>query len=296
MSLSPSAAFVQLEEIGAAQYARAHRGNAPLVVSLHNVDSQIAATDTAVGSPRQRVRHAYHVRRMISTERRAVRRANVVVCVSEHDRDHFASAGARECVVARNGVDEELFAIPAELAQTRSVFFFGQFGWKPNVEGALRYITRVWPRVGALVPDATLRIAGPGSREALGSVAGQHDRVEVVGFVPDIGAELASSRVVVAPLWAGGGTRIKVLEALAAGRPVVGTSVGVERLGFVNDRHGLVSDNDEGLAAATARVLMDDGAASRYAQAARELAESYGWTNTTKEVERLYAQWVAAAS
>ena len=292
--LAIRAAFVQLEEIGAAQYARAVAGVAPLAVSLHNVDSEVLAGTVAGNGLASRIRHRYHLSRMTATEVAAARRSDLMVCVSEHDRAYFDRIGSRRSVLAPNGVDDELFDVPLPLPSEPAVFFFGQFGWRPNADGALRYINEIWPRVTAVLPEARLRIAGPGSKEVLASVASSHPGVEVLGFVSDLSDELAASRMVVAPLWLGGGTRIKVLEALAAARPVVGTTVGVERLGFVSGRHGLVADSPQDLATATLAVLTQDEAANRYAREARELGREYRWLTTTAAVEVIYGEWVAA--
>jgi glycosyltransferase involved in cell wall biosynthesis len=146
--------------------------------------------------------------------------------------------------------------------------------------------------VAAARPAAVLRILGPGSDSVRPAVEA-HDRVQVVGFVDDLMAELATARVVIAPLWVGGGTRLKVLEAMAAGRPVVGTSVGVERIGFEHGRHGLISDTGEGLATATITVLGDDDKAAQYSAAGRLLADRYRWAPITAPLEVLYRTLIA---
>jgi glycosyltransferase involved in cell wall biosynthesis len=229
---------------------------------------------------------------MEMTERRAIRRAEAVLAVSDHDRRQFERWGARRPMLVANGVDGELFAIPERVPGEERILFFGQFGWAPNLAGFMRYLEEGWPRVAAERPNARLRVAGPGSTVAVREAAARHERVEVLGFVDDLVAELAATRVVVASLWVGGGTRIKVLEALAAARPVVGTSVGVERIGFEHDRHGLISDTPEGLAAATVRVLADDAAAARYGREGRRLADRCRWETTTAAAEDLYRTFV----
>jgi glycosyltransferase involved in cell wall biosynthesis len=224
------------------------------------------------------------------SERRAIRRADAVLAVSEHDRGRFAQWGAGRPLLVRNGVDSELFGLPETIAPRQRVLFFGHFGWKPNLDGLLRYLNGAWPRVASALPHAQMRIAGLGSTQAVREAVEAHERVEVLGFVEDLPAELAGTRVVVAPLWVGGGTRIKVLEALAAARPVVGTTVGVEQIGFEHDVEGLVSDSPEGLAEATIRVLTDDDLAARYATASRRLASGYRWEATTAPAEQLYRE------
>jgi glycosyltransferase involved in cell wall biosynthesis len=139
-----------------------------------------------------------------------------------------------------------------------------------------------------VLPSAELRIAGPGRVHAIDEAASKTSRVTILGFIPDLTAELRTARVVAAPIWSGGGTRIKVLEAMAAARVVVGTSVAVERIGFEHDRHGLVADDPESMAAATLRALRDDAAARRYGANARALAETYRWRTVTSPLEDVY--------
>jgi glycosyltransferase involved in cell wall biosynthesis len=288
--LAPGSAFVQVEEIYAAQYVHAVRG-APVAVSLHNVDSALFAS----GLERRALRRRYQAARMARAERRAVRRADATLCVSEADRDHFARAGARAPLLVPNGVDEDLFAVPEAVPGNERVLFFGTVCWRPNAEGLRRFVAEAWPAVRARRPGATLRVAGPRSLERVPDLHAPADGVEVVGVVPDLAAELAATRVVVAPLRLGGGTRIKVLEAMAAARPVVGTSVGVERIGFRHDAHGLVADTTAGLADGVVRLLEDDALAARFARDARAAVQDRRWTATTAPAEALYRRWVAAA-
>jgi glycosyltransferase involved in cell wall biosynthesis len=116
------------------------------------------------------------------------------------------------------------------------------------------------------------------------------ERVDAIGFVDDMAAELAASRLVVVPIWAGGGTRLKVLESLAAARPVAGTGLGVQGVGFEDGRHGLVVDDPAGLARAAAALLADEALARRFAEAGRALAERFRWTRTLAPAEELYVR------
>jgi glycosyltransferase involved in cell wall biosynthesis len=114
--------------------------------------------------------------------------------------------------------------------------------------------------------------------------------VEVVGFVPDLVQELDATRVVVAPIWFGGGTRIKVLEALAAARPVVGPPAAVERIGFKDGEHGFVAEDPESFGRAIVRVLADDELAARLGTTARALGLAYRWSNCVQPAIDLYTQ------
>jgi glycosyltransferase involved in cell wall biosynthesis len=295
--LAATSAFVQFEEILAAQHLAGVPRGTPTVVSLHNVDSAIGlalARSSATLSP-STLRTRYRAHRMAAVERRSARRADAVLCVSEADRQHFAAFGA-DAVLVPNGVDDELFGVPETPPSEPRVLFFGAFDWEPNLLGILRFVTEGWPRVIAARPDARLRLVGPGPLDAVSAAAAGITGVEVVGFVDDLTAELSATRVVVVPIWIGGGTRIKVLEALAAARPVVGTPVGVERLGFEHDRHGLIAPTPEGLADAITALLGDEERARRYADEARRLVHDQSWSAVTRPAETLYRGWLSVAA
>jgi glycosyltransferase involved in cell wall biosynthesis len=114
--------------------------------------------------------------------------------------------------------------------------------------------------------------------------------VEVVGFVPDLIAELATADVSVVPLWAGGGTRLKVLEAMAAKVPIVGTPLAVEGIGFDDGIHGLVREAPAEIAAGAVELITDRARAGRLAAAAQELAEHFRWSRVLRPVEALYEE------
>jgi glycosyltransferase involved in cell wall biosynthesis len=290
-ALACDAAFVQLEEFGGMRWAASLPAKVPLVASTYNVDS--LARDPTRGattiSP-QAWTARYRRARMASIERDAVRRALATICVTAEDAAHFASRGAGATVIAPNGVDDDLFAVPPPPPDSQRVLFFGHLDYQPNATGLLQFVERGWPRVVAGWPHAELRVVGQGASAALGAAVRNVPGVTVVGFVDDLSDELAGSRAVIAPIRFGGGTRLKVLEALAAGRPVVGTSLAVERIGFEHGRHGLVAEADDGLGHAITELLRDHALATRQGSAGRELARSFRWATVLESVRELYQQ------
>ena len=117
--------------------------------------------------------------------------------------------------------------------------------------------------------------------------------VEVLGLVADLPGALAAARAVIVPIWEGGGTRLKVLEALAAGRAVVGTSLGVSGVGFEDGRHGLIGEHPSELAGALAVLLADPARAAAMGAEGRMLAQRYRWPEALAGASALYAQVVA---
>jgi glycosyltransferase involved in cell wall biosynthesis len=118
------------------------------------------------------------------------------------------------------------------------------------------------------------------------------ERVEALGFVEDLAAELARSSVSLVPIWHGAGTRLKVLESMAAARPIAGTPLGVSGIGFEHGRHGLVAEAPVDLAAAVLTILRDRELAHGLGADARRLAEGYRWSRATEPAEELYRGWI----
>jgi polysaccharide biosynthesis protein PslH len=290
--LASEAAFVQFEHTQSAYYWDALAGT-PAALSLHNVDSAMLATVArGMRPPTPRwARAVYRSMAMRSLERRAIPRADVVLCVSDHDRRHF-ERNAQVVLEVSNGVDDEFFAISPDLPATEDVLFVGQFDYLPNELGVLRFLREGWPRLAALRPHARLLLVGKGMSGELARRAQAAERVEVFGFVANLTDVLERSRLVLVPLWQGGGTRFKVLEALASARPVVGTPLGVEEIGMEDGHHGLIADTPVGLAELAAALLADRERASELARNGRQLAESYRWSRVLEPAERLYHRWL----
>ena len=138
-----------------------------------------------------------------------------------------------------------------------------------------------------LRPNARLALAGAGPTAGL-----EADGVDILGLVPDLPAVVATARAVIVPIWEGGGTRLKVLEALAAGRTVVSTPLGASGIGFVHERHGLLAETPEGLATALAGVL---GQPSTHGRDGRKLAERFRWKEALSGASSFYSEVMARA-
>ena len=284
--------LVQIEHTQSAYYAKALEG-VPWILSTHNVDSQLMRTLAEGRRPLSadwlREWNRWHTMRTV--ERRAGAAATAVLVVSENDRRTFGQV-SRRVVLCPNGVDDEFFdAEPhAEPEGPPRVVFFGRLDYEPNALGFERFLREGWPVLHARRPDAVLRLIGGGASADLRAAASAAPGVEVVGFVDDLVAELVAGEVLVVPLWAGGGTRLKVLEAMAAAVPIVGTALGVEGIGFEDDVHGLVRDTPEAIAAGVEELLGDRRRARGLAATARELAEDFRWSRALRPAEDLYAE------
>jgi glycosyltransferase involved in cell wall biosynthesis len=281
--LARDAALVQYEHTQSAYYRAP--GTAATVLSLHNIDSHVAASSAEHLKGLAWLREANRAAELKTIEKRAFPRADRVLCVSEADAAVVRALGGY-AVLAPNGIDDEFFAVDAPGDEDRALFF-GHFGYGANRRGLERFLEHGWPLVRQARPNARLAIAGGGPTRGL-----QGDGVDILGLVGDLPAVLASARAVIVPIWEGGGTRLKVLEALAAARTVVSTPLGASGIGFEHGRHGLLAETPEALAAALAGVL---GERSAYGPEGRKLAERFRWKEALSGASAFYAEIRARA-
>jgi glycosyltransferase involved in cell wall biosynthesis len=204
-----------------------------------------------------------------------------VVC-SKLDRRRL---GAPRSAVVPNGYDDP-GPPPEEPVRDHVVVMVGLFRYGPNATAATWFAREVLPRLRQLVADVELRLVGRHDG-ALDDVSGQPG-VRVLGEVDDVGAELRHARVAAVPVLAGSGTRVKVIEALAYGVPLVTTSAGCEGIDVRHGKNVLVADDAGQMAAACARLLEDDEEADALRTAGRALfLESYQWRDIQKDIAQL---------
>ncbi len=217
-----------------------------------------------------------------------------LLVVSELDRLRcLRERPDRAVLLIPNGVDcAAIRPRPPATDRPPVLLFTGDMSFAPNVEAALRLATEIFPEIRRTHAEAELRIVGRRPDPRLGALRGAG--VQVTGEVPDIWPHLAAATVYASPHVTGAGTRTSVLEALAAGLPVVTTSVVVEGLELVDKQHGLIADDREAAVAAILRLLDDPDERRRLGAAARRLAEErYDWPVCLGPLGPLYDGLVA---
>ena len=250
----------------------------PTVFDAHNVEHDLLArVARGSNSTGKQIFNLLESQKMKRLERRIWDQSTLCLATSHRDAGLIRSISATPVEVIPNGVDLDYFSALQEQSSTRhAVVFTGAMRHQPNAEGATWYVEQVHPLVQAGHPDTSFMIAGadpPAHVQALTSSS-----VTVTGEVDDIRPWLAAANVVAVPLWSGGGTRLKLLEAFAAGKPVVSTSIGAEGLDVIHGEHLLVADTPDKFAAAVIQLIDNRELADRLTSAARARVERhYGW-------------------
>ena len=248
------------------------------VLFQHNVEAMIWQRRASV--PQNPVRRQYmklQWRRMRRFEAEMCRRFGHVVAVSESDAEVFRSGyGVQSVSHVRTGVDLDYFTRPADAErQVTELVFVGSMDWMPNEEGIRWFASDVFPLLQRRLPDTRLVVVGRAPTPALKSIADGNRGIEITGSVPDVRPYLTRASLSIVPLRIGGGTRLKIYEAMAMMCPVVSTTIGAEGLPVHDGQHLRIADGAQAQADAIVGLLKDPTAAHRLADTAREFVERH---------------------
>jgi glycosyltransferase involved in cell wall biosynthesis len=280
---------------------RAPPGQRPpsLVVDSHEIAYDLARQFArADASLCRRLYAAANWRKLRREELRTYRDADgVYLCSTADERRLLDQVPRVRTAVVPNAADVEYYQPrPADPPPDgRTVVYFGLLSTVPNIDGVTHFAQNIWPRVAAVHQAARWRIIGGRPPPSLQALAGP--RVELTGFVADLRPHLAGAAVVVVPLRLGGGTRLKIVEAMAMGKAIVSTTLGAEGIEAVPGRDLLIEDEPAAFANAVNRLLSDPGLAARIGQSARQLAvDRYGWSGAARTLEGFYCRILENAS
>ena len=221
------------------------------------------------------------------------KRADKVVAMSDSDRKSMISLVPNLKIdIVPNGIDVEYFSKEKlEVKGRPKVLYVGNFKWLQNVEAAQVLLREVFPKILKKVPDAKLWIVGQYIPDEIKAKAGKD--IQITEAIPDMRDAYLNSSVLVTPIKGPGGTRLKILEAMASALPVVTTSVGAEGLNVVNGKHALISDNMDRLAELAAEVIKDKKMAKKLGDSAREFViENYRWQISADRLDNIYKEAV----
>ena len=260
----------------------------PLVVDVQGPERLALLREISVAVRRLRPSTAPRLAQLVldapgrvKAERLLWSRASLITPVSREDASLIPARWASKVRVVPNGVD-----IPAPVTvdpNSQRIVFLGNMNYGPNADAAQWIVDKILPRILASRPNAELRLVGiapEGLRSSLTS-----PKVTFTGFAEDIRTAFNDASAALLALRSGAGTKLKVLEALAHGVPVVTTPIGNEGIGTVDEEHLLVRESAEDLADSVVRLLSDRELASRLAQNGREfVSRTHGWPHAVAEL------------
>ena len=271
----------------------------PCILFQHNVESSLwkrmARTES---NPLLKISYGIESAKMTRYERATLDRFHHIVAVSEHDREQMLEMEpACEITVVPTGVDTRKFSVatPSSTNPPRIVFT-GSMDWEPNIDAVDYFCAQIWPRIRTEFPAAKFQIVGRKPASKVMRLAS--DSVEVTGTVPSVEEYLDKASVVVVPLRIGGGTRLKIFEAMAMGKALVSTSIGAEGLDVKSGHDLLLADDANAFVDAVLLLLRDNEIRWRLEKAAVETATQYDWSKVAAQfaavLENVARQGIAA--
>lgn len=262
------------------------------VMFTHNVEAEIFARHCVVAKDwlRRSVWKNQH-RKMVAFEGQALRRFNRNIAVSARDGKILADRyGLPPVSVIDTGVDLDYFSYSAPPA-SEEIVFTGSMDWLANIDGIEFFMDEVWPKVIARHPRARMTVVGRSApRSLIERAAGRGYAWTFTGFVDDVRKYIRKGAVYVIPLRVGGGTRLKVFEAMAVGCPMVSTAIGVEGLPVEHNRHYWRADTAQEFADAVSGLLAQRAVAERLSRDARAFVEArFSFWAVAKQFESICA-------
>lgn len=265
----------------------------PSVLFTHNIEAEILERHATVARGLWKFVWQREAAKMQTFERRTVHRFDTVVAVSQRDGRILSERfGLDDIAVIDTGVDLDFYAFHPPADQATTVVFSGAMDSRSNIDGIEFLIDEVWPLVAVSRPDARMRVVG---RNPPARLVAKAERLRLgwqfTGFVDDIRPHVLAGDVSVIPLRVGSGTRLKAFEAMALGRPVVSTPLGMEGLDVEAGRHFLAAETGTAFAAAILRLLAEPPLRRELAAAARlVLEERFSWSQVGRQFEAICAR------
>jgi glycosyltransferase involved in cell wall biosynthesis len=265
--------------------------NCKLVLTAHNIESDIFKQQIINGKKLDRIRRWLHWRDVVRLEGQVMKLANVVTTLSENDSNYIRKFKSKNDVFTiPNTLPQKFIDKYKKLDNSRShydVSFIGSMDWPPNEDAACYLIHDVMPLVWKSNPNVNVYLIGKNPSKRVLKLASRN--IIVTGRVKSVDDYLAKTKVVVAPMRLGSGIKIKVLEAMAAGKAIVTTSMGAHGTGLQHGLHALVADQPSEIAQAILLLLKNEEIRSFLGESARNLLLS-GLDKGREVVERILNQ------
>jgi glycosyltransferase involved in cell wall biosynthesis len=259
------------------------------VIFQHNVETMIWRRHTEQApDPLRRAYFKMQADRMFNAERDFCRAAKRVIAVSPQDAALFEKMFGVKSYPVPTGVDLDYFRRPADSRHTSDLVFVGSMDWLPNSDGVNYFVREILPLIWQRKPDCTLTIVGRSPASDIKALAEQDSRIQVTGTVADVRPFLWGASVSIVPLRIGGGTRLKIYEAMAAGTATVSTTIGAEGLDVSHPENIRLADTAQAFAGECLKLLGNAEEREAVAAAALHLVTSkYSWDAITDQFEKL---------
>ena len=253
----------------------------PAVLFQHNVESVI--WERHYRNEAHQLKKAYlfsQWRKMLRFERAACQRFDSVVAVSAADQETLRTGfGVDRVFDIPTGVDTDYFRPHEGRKNAHELVFTGSMDWMPNEDAIVHFSRAILPRIATHIPDVTLTVVGRNPTARLTRLAEADRRITVTGRVDDVRPYMGRAAAYVVPIRVGGGTRLKIYEAMAMGKPVISTTIGAEGLPLHNGEEALIADDPQTFSQSVIAVLQDSQFATRLGQRARQVVcERFGWS------------------
>ncbi|HZS48356.1 MAG TPA: glycosyltransferase family 4 protein [Blastocatellia bacterium] len=262
------------------------QSHVPSVLFQHNVESMIWQRHYETANNKAKKGYFYgQWRKMVRYEREACRRFDCVIAVSDVDRELFRNQfKLAEVHDVPTGVDTAFFQPMTASKDPFGLVFTGSMDWLPNEDAIVYFAEQILPQIAAEIPQVNLTVVGRKPTSRLKALAETNPRIKVTGRVEDIRPFMAAASAYVVPMRIGGGTRIKIYEAMSMAMPLISTSVGAEGLPLRNTEEVLIEDEPSAFAQAVIRILKDKEFARRIGEKARQVVcERFGWQHAANK-------------
>jgi sugar transferase (PEP-CTERM/EpsH1 system associated) len=265
-------------------------GRVKTVLFTHNVEAEVWERQARVArSWVERLASRLEYRAMTKAEEKYLRLADHVVAVSERNKEVFAKwIPAEKITVVSTGVDAEYFRPSPESELPNQVVFTGSYDWMPNRDAAEWYFQDIRPLIRERIPDLVSWMVGKAPTASMERFAAEDPGFKVSGRVDDVRPYIAQCPVYIVPMRSGSGTRLKIFEAMAAGKAIVSTPTGAEGLPVKHERDILLAETAQEFAQQVTRALKDGALRQRLGAAARALVEErFSWQRVGEEFEAI---------
>lgn len=249
--------LVQVEDVIMAQYVLREMGNAYRILDMHNVESNLM--ERYADNERNFFKRVYAIitaKKLKKYEIAVASQFDRLLVCSKDDQNLLKHNGIQVNVqVVPNGVDCNYYQYLPFNSSSKDIVFVGTMNYHANVSGVHYFVKQILPLILKKSPETHFYIVGKNPSKSVSDLCSSN--ITVTGVVSDVREYLRKARVVVAPLLVGGGTRLKILEAMACGRPVVSTSIGAEGIGAEHGKQIMMTDRSEDFAHCVLKLLTD---------------------------------------